>query len=183
MFQQQSIYVVCIEFFSIIILLSFLCLHILTTNQIEYMSNMITHTNDTSTLVHPQNINQHQIINPPYNFKLSNIVNDRNKLNESESDMFTNSMNGNYSYIHSKHNQINLSNIISKEKSYNILSSTLGWDEIGSVDEHGVERKDSLTQEMTEKNKKYIDTNVDNIITEAEKINALQKINIQTLLK
>ena len=183
MFQHQSIYLVCIEFFSIIILLSFLCLHILTTNQIEYMSNMLTHTNDTSTLVHPQNINQHQIINPPYNFKLSNIVNDRNKVNESESDMFTNSMNGNYSYIHSKHNQINLSNIISKEKSYNILSSTLGWDEIGIVDEHGVERKDSLTQEISEKNKKNIDTNVDNIITEEEKKNTLQKINIQTLLK
>jgi hypothetical protein len=166
MFQHQSIYLVYIEFISIIILIVFLCLHILTTNQIEYMSNMLTHTNNTSTHVHPKNINQHHIINPPYNFKLSNIVNDRNKVNENENDMFTNSMNANYSYIHSKHNQKDLSTIVTKEKNYNTLLSF-----------------DNLKQETLEKNKKFIDTNVDNIITKQEEKNALQKINIQTRLK
>ena len=88
----------------------------------EHMSNILTHTNQTSNYVNPNQINDHQIINKPYDFTAKHIINNRNRLSEDDNIKFNSSIIGDYSYLESNNKQKDLSSIIYEESVYMPLS-------------------------------------------------------------
>ena len=184
MFTQHSMTLLFIEVISILTFMNILLCKITYTTDNEHMGNILTHTNQSSIHVKPNQINDHQLMNPPYDITSNSIRKERNNLNEDENVKFSNSINSNYSYIQSSHTQEDLNNIIYSESRYMPLSKRF----FTTSDTNNTRTRNP--ENVSYQDKKFMDADIDGIISDAEQQEALSKKtldgtfkNIQTILE
>mgnify|MGYP003690884765 CR=1 FL=1 len=161
MLPQHSLTLLFIELITILTFVNILLYNFTYTTDNEHMSNILTHTNHSSIHVKPNQINDHQLMNPPYDITSNSIRKERNKLNEDENIKFSNSLNSNYSYIHSSHTQEDLNNIIYNESSYMPLSKRF----FTTTDTNNTRTRNP--ENLSYQDKQVMDADLDGIIIDA----------------